>query len=92
LQVVVLVTEQEAARLLRPPGDHVSEAGSVLSVTRQLGATIVPQHPGVGDPTLSRYFVVQLPERALAERLVDALLAVPEVESAYVKPGEEPAM
>jgi hypothetical protein len=92
LQVVVLVTEQEAARLLRPHGQQAPGASSVLSVTRKLGATIAPQHPGVRDPTLSRYFLAQLPERAAAERLVDALLAVPEVESAYLKPDEEPAV
>jgi hypothetical protein len=92
LQVVVLVTEQEAARLLRPRGRDVPEASSVLSVAQRLGATIAPQHPGVRDPTLSRYFLAQLPERAAAELLVNALLAVPEVESAYVKPDEEPAV
>ena len=88
----MLVTEQEAARLLRHHGDDVPGASSVLSAARQLGATIVPQHPGVRDPTLSRYFLAQLAERAAAERLVDALSAVPEVESAYLKPDEEPAV
>jgi len=88
LQVVVLVTEQEAALLLRPAGGK----SSVLSVARESGATISPQHPGVRDPTLSRYFLAQVPERAAAEQLVNALLGVPEVESAYLKPDEEPAM
>jgi hypothetical protein len=91
LQVVVLVTEQEAARLLRQHEEQLPES-SVLSVTRQLGATIAPQHPDVHDPTLSRYFVARLAEGVDAERLVDALSAVPEVEGAYVKPDEEPAV
>ena len=87
----MLVTEQEVARLLRQHDEQAPES-SVLAVARQLGATIAPQHPDVHDPTLSRYFLAQVPEGAAAERLVDALSAVPEVESAYVKPDEEPAM
>ena len=91
MQIVVVVTEQEAARLLRQHEGQATES-LVLSVARQLGATIAPQHPGVHDPTLSRYFFAQLADRAAAERLAEVLAAVPEVESAYVKPGEEPAL
>lgn len=91
LQVVVKVTEQEAALLLRPRGADVPAASSVLGVAQQVGATIAPQHPGVQDSNLARYFLAQVPERADAERLVTMLLAVPEVESAYLKPDEEPA-
>ena len=87
----MLVTEQEAALLRRPTGGHARGESSVLSLARELGVTISPQHPGVRDPTLSRYFVAQLPERATAEQLVSELLAVPEVESAFLKPDEEPA-
>jgi hypothetical protein len=91
LQVVILVTEQEATHLLRHQEADPHAASSVLSVARQLGATVTPQHPGVRDPILSRYFIAQPPDRAAAERLVQALSAVPEVESAYLKPDEEPA-
>lgn len=85
------MTEQEAARLLRHDGGDAPAAGSVLSAARQLGATLAQQHPGVQDPTLSRYFLARLPDRAAAEQLVQALSAVPGVESAYLKPDEEPA-
>ena len=86
-----MVTEREATRLLRHQEGDPPAASSVLSVARQLGATVAPQHAGVQDPILSRYFVARPPDRAAAERLVQALSAVPEVEGAYLKPDEEPA-
>lgn len=85
------MTKQEAALLLRHHDADVPAASSVLGVARQAGATIAPQHPGVQDSTLASYFLAQVPERATAERLVTVLLAVPGVESAYLKPDEEPA-
>jgi len=89
VNVVVKVTEQEAARLLRPhdPATH----SSVRAAARQAGATITPQHPGVDDPALSSYFVADVADQAAAESLVSALLALPEVDGAYLKPDEEPA-
>jgi hypothetical protein len=78
VQVVVMLKEQEAA-------------GPVGTIAREAGATIAPQHPGVDDPELSRWYSAQVPDRAVAERLVAALSASDAVESAYMKPDEEPA-
>lgn len=93
MNVVVKVTEQEAARLLRRhrEGDPATDS-SVAAAARHAGATIAPQHPGVDDPTLSTYFVADVADRGAAESLVSALLALPEVDGAYLKPGEEPAL
>jgi hypothetical protein len=91
VRIVVKVTEQEAARLLRPHEGHPAIDSSVLATARQAGAAIAPEHPGVTDPVLSRYFVARLAEPGAAEALVTALLALSEVEGAYLKPDEEPA-
>jgi hypothetical protein len=66
-------------------------AGPVQTIARQAGATLVPQHPGVADPELSRWYVANVQDALAAERLVVALRASEEVEGAYVKPEEEPA-
>jgi hypothetical protein len=77
VQVVVALREREAA-------------AAAQAVARQAGATLVPQHPGVDDPDLSRWFVAELADQAAAERLIAALLALDEVDGAYAKPLEEP--
>jgi hypothetical protein len=77
VQVVVLLREREAA-------------GPVQAIARRAGATLVPQHPGVDDPDLSRWYVARVSDEVAAERLVAALLASDEVEAAYLKPQEEP--
>jgi hypothetical protein len=87
--VVVKVTEQEAARLLRPHEEHPAVDSSVLVAARQVGAALAPQHPGAVDPPLSSYFVARVAERDAAETLISALLALREVEAAYLKPDEE---
>lgn len=93
MNVVVKVTEQEAALLLRRQreGDPATDS-SVAAAARHVGATLAPQHPGVADPTLSTYFVATVADRGAAESLVSALLPLPEVDGAYLKPDEEPAM
>ena len=91
MQIVVKVTEQEAARLLRPQEGDAALESSVLAAARQAGAAIAPQHPGSVDPILSRYFVASIAEPDAAETLVSALVVMSEVEGAFLKPDEEPA-
>jgi len=91
VQVVVRVTGEEAARLLGRPGAAAGPPGGVEAVARRAGVELAPQHPGVDDPELARWFVAALADRAAAERLVAELLRAPGVEAAFFKPGAEPA-
>ena len=91
MNVVLKVTEQEAAVLLRHHDGETAIDSSVLDTAREAGATLAPQHPGVDDPTLSTYFDADVADRGAAESLISALLALPEVDGAYLKPDEEPA-
>jgi hypothetical protein len=78
VQVIVMLREQEAA-------------GPVQTIAQEAGATLAPQHPGVDDPELSRWYSAHVSDRATAERLVAELSASDGVEGAYIKPDEEPA-
>jgi hypothetical protein len=91
VEVVVRVTEEEAARLLGRPGAAAGPPGAADAVARRAGVELAPQHPGVDDRELARWFVAALPDRAAAERLVSELLSAPGVEAAFFKPGAEPA-
>jgi hypothetical protein len=78
VQIVVMLKERAAA-------------GPVQSTTQAAGARLVPQHPGVDDAQLARFFVADVPDPGDAERLAETLRALDEVDGAYVKPAEEPA-
>ena len=61
------------------------------AVTRAVGAaggTAVPMHPGTTDPALAGYYSVDLPGGEAATALAAALLRLPSVEAAYVKPDD----
>jgi hypothetical protein len=47
-----------------------------------------PIHPGTEDPELTRYFTVEAPDQATAERVMARLRQSKAVEAAYVKPPD----
>jgi hypothetical protein len=49
-----------------------------------------PIDPGADDNELERYFSAEMENEAEAHRLIDQLMALEEVEAAYVKPKSEP--
>ena len=81
MQVVVKVSGQEKELL---PG--------TLSLARAAGTKLKPQHPGTPDAELSRWYVAELADPAVAERFAEALRGEPSVEAAYVKPADAPAL
>lgn len=46
--------------------------------------------PEASDDTLSRYYSIEVKTVSDAEKLVDTLLGLPEVEASWVKPNEGP--
>jgi hypothetical protein len=62
------------------------EQGSLLP-----GTALSPLHPGSRDPELARWYVTDVASAGAAEELARALVSLPGVEAAFVKPGDEPA-
>jgi hypothetical protein len=81
VQLVVAVTPEVAAELQRP--EPSGPAAAIRCAAPDLG----PQHPGIDDPALSRWFVARVPDAETGERLAEELRALEGVEAAYVKPG-----
>jgi hypothetical protein len=59
----------------------------IRELVRRAGGTLIPMHPGVSDPELQRFFVVEVPDPRVPE-LLDQLRQQPAVQAAYVKPPE----
>jgi hypothetical protein len=71
-------------------GARRSPVQRVWALVGDANATVTPVHPLAGDPLLSTYFTVNVPDVEDAARLAAAVLDVPGVEAAYVKPSDEP--
>jgi hypothetical protein len=90
--VVVKVSPAAAAELQAGTAAEDAEVAGLLRVVREVGGQLRPQHPGVADPSMARWFVLDgLDDRRAAEAAASVLRDDPAVESAYVKPSDEPA-
>jgi hypothetical protein len=81
MQLVVAVTPEIAAELRQ-----LEPAGPAAAI-RCAAPDLAPQHPGIDDPALSRWFAASVPDADTGARLVEELRALEGVEAAYVKPG-----
>jgi hypothetical protein len=66
-----------------------ADAKKILEAVQKLQATIRPLHPGINDPTLSSYFVVEVPNSTDTQKAISALNRLPGITAAYAKPNEE---
>ena len=88
MQVIVQV-RADAVRRSRPSGGESTVPPDVANAASELGSRAEPMHPGVIDPELSRFFVLEVPDRDAAEGAAARLQQIPSVESAYWKPPDE---
>jgi hypothetical protein len=65
---------------------HASEA--IVQATTELGVTLEPMHPGVEDPSLASFFMLEVADLASAERVIARLQGCEAVEAAYLKPPD----
>lgn len=70
------------------PGLANNIAGPLAAAVAELGLKLKPMHPFSGDASLSRYYLVEVPDGPKAERIIERLRAVPGVEAAYIKPPD----
>lgn len=65
-----------------------SEADELARRLQARGLSLKPMHPGVDDPQLASYFLLEVPEEDTAEEVMRELLQLPAVEAAYIKPPD----
>lgn len=88
MDVVVQLDGEFAARWRT--GERASpEAAQLQAVLAGAGTSLRAQHPDVADRELSRWFVAHPQNGDEGTRLVAALIALPCVDAAYIKPAAE---
>jgi hypothetical protein len=87
MQITIQV-QMDVARRLHQRGPPTTESEALNRVTKQLGVVLEPMHPGTADPDLTRYFTVEAPDQATAERVIAGLQQSKAIEAAYVKPPD----
>ena len=88
MEIIVQLAPDAITSLVEPkPPSHQTPIEQIL---QSLGARLVPLHPGTDDPSLNRYFTVNLPDTTRAEELVRQLRTLTGVEAAYAKPAGKP--
>ena len=65
-----------------------SELEELNRITKQLGVVLEPMHPDTTDADLSRYFTIEVSDRAMAERVIECFQRNKAVMAAYVKPPD----
>ena len=73
----------------REAGDSPA-AARLLDLIAAFGVNLKPMHPGIDDPWLLPYFMIEVNDAVIAQRLILCLLELDEVEAAYLKPMDAP--
>ncbi|HEY0546891.1 MAG TPA: hypothetical protein VGC91_16040 [Pyrinomonadaceae bacterium] len=65
-----------------------SGAAELKKEVEALGLKLEPVHPGQTHPLLAPYFMIEVPDRQTAERVIDRLSQHKIVEAAYLRPED----
>jgi hypothetical protein len=91
IRISIQVSLDIANKLHQRSSISDGELAEILNVERNFNLIIKPLHPGAKDPNLIRHFIVEVPDKATVELVVDSLLQSKHVEAAYIKPPVKPA-
>lgn len=86
---VIVEFEPDAANDLSTGATSSADTARLREMLTHLGITLRPQHPGVRDPRLSRYFVAEVRDASESERVTATLRTLRVVTGAYPKPQAE---
>jgi len=65
-----------------------SGVSQLIKDVKKLGLKLEPVHPHQTHPLLAPYFMIEVPDRQTAERVIDQLSKNQIVEAAYLHPEE----
>ena len=71
---------------LAPPS---ADSEEIVSIARAFGGTLEPLHPDTDDPSLQRYFTVDVADEAVASQVLARVRQSSSIAAAYVKPPDE---
>jgi hypothetical protein len=87
MQVTVQVSA-DVARALHQRGPPTAKSKALLRMIETFGLTLEPMHRDTDDPNLRSYFIVEVPDNATAQRVIDRLRRSEAVAAVYVKPPD----
>ncbi len=87
--ITVKVSKKATGSLQKRKSSTSKFLDELLVVEKDLGILLEPLHPGAGDPYLSPYFKVRVPDHATATKVINRLLNCKAIEAAYIKPSDE---
>ncbi|OGO38544.1 MAG: hypothetical protein A2W35_16025 [Chloroflexi bacterium RBG_16_57_11] len=95
MRIVVVLQEQIAQEMRAPSRGRDLESTSVdaqeLQVAAsELGISLSPMYPEVSHPTLQPFFIIEVPDQAIAQKVITRLSKSAAVEAAYLQPDAEP--
>ncbi len=67
-----------------------NDTAELQTLLTEMGAELLPLHPGVDDPELGAQFFIEVPDEQSADDITMRLMDSPAVEAVYAKPPEEP--
>ncbi len=79
----------DVARALHQREPITVKSEALLRMVETFGLTLEPMHLDSDDPILRSYFIVEVSDRATAQRVMNSLRQSEAVEAAYVKPPDE---
>ena len=88
IQVIVQVSAG-VGRALHQGGPPTAESAELLKIIETFGLKLEPMHRDTDDPNFQSYFIVEVPDHATAQRVMDRLQQSEAVKAAYVKPPDE---
>jgi hypothetical protein len=97
MRVMIQLREDAALELHKQSSQRVASASSkseidrLLEATAELGVSLVPVHPRQVHPLLAPHFMVEVPDRETAERVIGRLQRFGIVEAAYLQPDAQPS-
>jgi hypothetical protein len=86
---IILRLKESAVPAMHRRAPLTTETQELMRESEELGIALQPLHPGSTDPTLTPYFIAEVPDRMTAERQVTRLQKIRAIESAYIKPEDE---
>lgn len=84
MRVIVQLALPEALAL-QAGGPPTKRLEQVLQIAEDAGVRLRAIHPGATDPFLAPYFIIDVPNRSTADRLIDQLIGVEAVVASYVE-------
>ena len=83
-----LSLQKRGAKLKKGKLQDESDVSRLVEAVEELGLKLEPVHPHQTHPLLTPYYMIEVPDRPTAERVIEQISKNKIVEAAYLPPEE----